>query len=207
MSKLKAYLIVLLLPLVSGCATIDEFLFDAHPDGTPIRQERAHETPVQSAPETVTAEPESVPEAANAQLEPEPTPVAEPVSEQLWVRITFKSGQTGLAPGARSALMKAAGKFKSQQNDQRIAVRGYCDDEPIGGYDGKQKSAHHYDSQLTLSQARADSVRDVLIKAGITSDKITATGHGATAFIADNATVEGRNKNRRVDIYLLGNQQ
>jgi len=55
-----------------------------------------------------------------------------------------------------------------------------------------------------LSQARADMVKDVLVKAGISSEIINARGYGASGFIADNATAEGRDKNRRVDIFLLG---
>jgi len=213
MSRLKVYLIVLLLPLISGCATIDEYLFDAHPDGTPIGHERTADTvvasPAQATPdadanEQAMREEEARREAA-ARAQKEEERKAAQMQGQLWVRVTFKSGRTGLAENARRALSKAAGKFLSQGTGQSIAVRGYCDDEPIGGYDGKRKSAHRHDSQLALSKARADSVRDILVKAGIAADKVTATGFGATDFIADNATVEGRNKNRRVDIFLLDN--
>ncbi|PJA30892.1 MAG: hypothetical protein CO187_10970 [Zetaproteobacteria bacterium CG_4_9_14_3_um_filter_53_7] len=215
MSRLKILFVVLLLPLVSSCTTIDEFLFDAHPDGTPVSHDRAGASTVASA--TVSEDPaleaekaraaeaavrEAEARRAAAESKKQP-PVAEVPNEQLWVRVAFKPGQTVLAKDARAALTDAAGKFLSLNSGQSIAVRGYCDEEPIGGYDGKQKSSHKYDSQLALSQARADAIKDVLVKAGIASDRVTAAGFGATEFIADNATVDGRNKNRRVDIYLL----
>ncbi|OIO74825.1 MAG: hypothetical protein AUJ57_01570 [Zetaproteobacteria bacterium CG1_02_53_45] len=212
MSRLKLFFIVLLLPLVSSCTTIDEFLFDAYPDGSPVSQQRAEPGPVAAsadpareaekarAAEAAVREAEARRAAAESKLQP---PVAEQPQEQLWVRVAFKPGQTRLADDARAALTNAAGKFLSLNSGQKIEVRGYCDDEPIGGYDGKQKSSHQYDTQLALSQARAEAIRDVLVKAGISADMITAAGYGATLFIAENTTVEGRNKNRRVDIYLL----
>jgi len=66
----------------------------------------------------------------------------------------------------------------------------------------------HTDSQgrdktnLKLSQRRADSVRNYLIKKGITSDRMTAKGYGATVPIADNRTTDGRAQNRRVEFVI-----
>jgi len=203
MSKWK--LCILLLPMLSACATIDAFLFDAHPDGTPITH---HDDPVVVSSnaelrEAVRNEQAEL-EAIKAQKDAEQVvAAAEQVKEQLWVRVTFKPGQTAMAAQARRELSKVAMKFSGQNSKQHLAVRGYCDEEPIGGYDGKQRSAHRYSSQLALSQARADSVKEVLVKAGIPAAIISTAGYGATGFIADNATVEGRDKNRRVDIFLL----
>lgn len=50
-----------------------------------------------------------------------------------------------------------------------------------------------------LSQARADAVKNVLINEyGIDAGRLTATGYGSSEPVADNATAEGRAKNRRV---------
>jgi OOP family OmpA-OmpF porin len=53
-----------------------------------------------------------------------------------------------------------------------------------------------------LSLARAETVRDQLIAAGIAAERITARGLGPAEPIADNATAEGRQKNRRVEVML-----
>jgi OmpA-OmpF porin, OOP family len=58
---------------------------------------------------------------------------------------------------------------------------------------------------LTLSQHRAESVRDYLISKGISPAVLTAVGYGKTRPIADNKTAEGRAKNRRVVMVVLDN--
>ena len=55
-----------------------------------------------------------------------------------------------------------------------------------------------------LSQRRAIAVREVLIQMGVTSTRITAVGYGEDQPIADNATAEGRAKNRRVELHRAG---
>lgn len=54
-----------------------------------------------------------------------------------------------------------------------------------------------------LTQARADSARAALIKAGVPSKQITARGFGEEHPIADNATEEGRAKNRRIGVLVV----
>lgn len=127
----------------------------------------------------------------------------QPMQEQLWIRVPFKSGYTSVARKMRKALTDVAGKFLAEPRRQSLVVRGFCDAEPIGGYDGKHQSHHRFKTQLALSQKRAQTVADVLIKAGIHRDLIQVEGYGANYFIADNDTVAGRNKNRRVDVFLL----
>ena len=56
----------------------------------------------------------------------------------------------------------------------------------------------------TLSQNRADAVRDALIKAGIDASRITAKGYGEEIPIATNDTDAGRAKNRRIEIRVVG---
>ncbi len=51
-----------------------------------------------------------------------------------------------------------------------------------------------------LSQKRADSIKEYFVKQGIDAGRITATGYGSEQPIGDNKTVEGRAKNRRVEM-------
>ena len=57
---------------------------------------------------------------------------------------------------------------------------------------------------MSLSKLRAASVRDYLISKGVDASKIITTGKGETKPIASNETKEGRAKNRRVEIQVLG---
>src|SRR5690606_19345422 len=57
---------------------------------------------------------------------------------------------------------------------------------------------------LKLSENRAKSVRNFLLENGITPNRITAKGFGATRPIADNNTEEGRAMNRRTEIKITG---
>jgi len=125
-------------------------------------------------------------------------------NDRLWVTVSFRSGYMELTRQSRSALKRLAEKFLSKSRVQTIDVRGYTDDEPIGGYANNRHTPRHpYSSNLELSQARADNVASALIKAGISDAIVHAEGFGASNFAADNATAEGRAKNRRAEIHLV----
>ena len=53
-----------------------------------------------------------------------------------------------------------------------------------------------------LSERRAASVKDVLVKSGIEADRLTTVGYGESRPVASNDTEEGRAKNRRVSIVV-----
>ena len=71
----------------------------------------------------------------------------------------------------------------------KVAVNGYTDNQ---GSDA---------TSLPLSQARATSVRDMLVAAGVTNP-IAATGFGSANPVGDNSTDAGRAANRRVEIVI-----
>ncbi|WP_095999849.1 OmpA family protein [Mobilicoccus massiliensis] len=52
----------------------------------------------------------------------------------------------------------------------------------------------------TVSQRRADAVREILVQAGVPGQIVTAKGYGSSRPVADNATAEGQAANRRVEI-------
>ncbi len=124
--------------------------------------------------------------------------------EKLWQRVAFKSGRTVLDKSLTKSLRNTAGKYLAAPCMRKLVVRGFCDGEPIGGYGGKHKSRHGFKNQIALSKARAQAVADVLIDAGIKRNMIQVEAYGASNFIASNATLSGRNKNRRVDVFLVG---
>jgi outer membrane protein OmpA-like peptidoglycan-associated protein len=56
---------------------------------------------------------------------------------------------------------------------------------------------------VTLSQRRADAVRDALIKFGAAPDMLVAKRHGSADPIASNDTPEGRKRNRRIKHHIV----
>ena len=71
-----------------------------------------------------------------------------------------------------------------------LSIEGHTDNQ------GK-KSANQI-----LSQRRADTIKDYLIKQGVDGSRLTATGYGQSQPIDTNASEEGRAKNRRVDLTI-----
>ena len=56
----------------------------------------------------------------------------------------------------------------------------------------------------TLSEQRANAVRNYLINQGLDTGSVSAQGLGMNNPVADNATAEGRQKNRRIEIIVSG---
>jgi outer membrane protein OmpA-like peptidoglycan-associated protein len=57
-------------------------------------------------------------------------------------------------------------------------------------------------ANLELSERRGMSVRDALMKMGVTNDRIQVKGYGESFPVAGNDSVSGRQMNRRVEIVL-----
>lgn len=68
--------------------------------------------------------------------------------------------------------------------------------------EGHTDSRGDADMNKALSLARATAVRDALTRFGVEAGRVGATGFGATQPIADNATSDGRAKNRRIAITI-----
>jgi len=58
------------------------------------------------------------------------------------------------------------------------------------------------ESNLILSQNRANNVKNYLVNNGIRSDRIDSKGYGETQPIAENITEEGKQKNRRTEVRI-----
>jgi len=70
----------------------------------------------------------------------------------------------------------------------------------IGGHTDSDGSDEH---NQVLSERRAGSVRNYLIKRGIAPERIFAHGYGETTPVADNITPAGKKLNRRTEITIL----
>ncbi len=105
--------------------------------------------------------------------------------------VLFTSGKAVLQPGAREKLSKLSGILLAYPGPYTLAIGGHTDSVGSDVLNDK------------LSQARAESVRNYLLEAGIAALHLTsATGYGKHQPVADNATAEGRAKNRRVEIVI-----
>ena len=142
-------------------------------------------------------------EAARLQAEEEARSQAVP-ADRLWVTVSVRPGFRRLTKQTHDTLAKLAAQFMSRPRAETLEIRGYTDDEPVGGYEGnRRKPTHPFKTNIALSEARARSVANALIEAGIPKDKIRVQGYGAKDFIAGNKTVKGRAQNRRVEIHLI----
>lgn len=70
----------------------------------------------------------------------------------------------------------------------------------IGGY---TDNVGKHDINMKLSQARANTVRNYLIKKGISQNRVKAKGYGDTQPVAPNDTEEGRKQNRRTEVNII----
>ncbi|MBX9297747.1 flagellar motor protein MotD [Chromobacterium piscinae] len=81
--------------------------------------------------------------------------------------------------------------------DNAIKVEGFTDDAPI--------RTPAFPSNWELSAARAGGVVRLFQENGIAAQRMVAVGHGANLPVADNATSEGRARNRRVTVSVQAN--
>ena len=123
---------------------------------------------------------------------PAPKPPA-PVSQKVTFAADafFDFNKSVLKPEAKAKLDDLVGKLKGISLEVIIAV-GHTD--AIGGDAYNQK----------LSVRRAESVKAYLVTKGIEPNRIYTEGKGKKQPVADNKTNEGRAKNRRVEIEVVG---
>lgn len=112
-------------------------------------------------------------------------------------RVLFDSGEATLKPEGMQVLQQVAGVLAGFTNRQ-IQVFGHTDNVPI---------RVRYASNWELSTARAvAAVRFLSEKAGVDPHRLSAVGCGEFQPLADNATPEGRARNRRIALVVLPEQ-
>jgi OOP family OmpA-OmpF porin len=85
----------------------------------------------------------------------------------------------------------------------RIALTLLEDTKLIIEIGGHTDNVGSNESNLKLSQDRADSVREYLIGKGIEPDRVASKGYGEAKPVASNTTPEGQQQNRRVEFTIL----
>ena len=105
----------------------------------------------------------------------------------------FDFDKADLKPEGKEQLKKYRDEVQAEMSRaDKIKITGYTDN--IGAKDYNMK----------LSQRRAEAVRDYLASLGVDPKKMEVSGVGEAQPVADNSTKEGRAKNRRVEVEVIG---
>jgi flagellar motor protein MotB len=112
--------------------------------------------------------------------------------------ITFQPGHADLNDKAQQTLGRVVRAVNEMKGLGRIRVEGHTDSDPI------RKSGFKNNEELSL--ARANTVQNFLIAQGIDESLLEVVGYGDKQPAASNATKEGKARNRRVEIILLGGE-
>ncbi|MDZ7593680.1 MAG: OmpA family protein [Thiobacillus sp.] len=143
------------------------------------------------APEQVAAaEPVAAPAPAPAYVAPVVAPQPAAPQKLVLEGVNFDFDKATLRQEDVSDLDKNVEALKAW-GDVNIEVAGHTDSMGSDAYN------------MRLSQQRAEAVRNFLISRGVAADRLTAKGYGESQPVADNATEEGRFKNRRVELIPL----
>ncbi|MPY92246.1 MAG: OmpA family protein [Acidimicrobiia bacterium] len=102
----------------------------------------------------------------------------------------FKPDTTSLDQDGLGLLDRVAAELRAHPGI-RVEVAGHTDTNGTP------------DSNLRISQQRAEAVRDRLVAEGIEPARLVATGYGQARPRAANDTVEGRALNRRIEFNVL----
>ncbi len=114
------------------------------------------------------------------------------VDTSIWFsfdRLLFETGSSTLKPDSQEQLKNIA-EIMNAYPAVEIKLGGYTD------------TTGDPQSNLKLSQDRADSVKQQLVGLGVAENRIVAEGYGQEHPVATNDTEEGRAKNRRIDILV-----
>lgn len=115
------------------------------------------------------------------------------VEVEMNTSILYSSGSAAVQEAALPVLRTLAKILKGKSYN--IQVEGFTDNVPI--------KTENFPSNWELSASRAASVVHVFTDEGVAPERMSAIGFGEYRPVADNASEEGRNKNRRVTVVVL----
>jgi OmpA-OmpF porin, OOP family len=144
-------------------------------------------------PDLVPKKAAPAPAAAAAAPAAKPAPPPVPKVEKVTLRgdTLFDFDKSVVKPEGKVVLDRLADQAKAMNLEVIIAV-GHADWTGPAAYNQK------------LSERRAEAVKAYLVSKGIPAAKIFTEGKGETQPVADNRTREGRSKNRRVEVEVVG---
>jgi outer membrane protein OmpA-like peptidoglycan-associated protein len=105
--------------------------------------------------------------------------------------INFPSGSAEVPARMAAFLQNAADDLRQLPTGHVLEIAGYTD------------NTGNSEENIALSQRRAESVREALVKDGVNPDMLIAKGYGSADPIASNDTPEGRLRNRRIEYHIL----
>jgi len=113
--------------------------------------------------------------------------------------VLFPSGSVVVDANGRKILANVA-KSLTKASDNPIRIVGHTDSLPVG-----ETLKARFTDNWELSSARAAAVARLLVWGnGIAQDRIQIEGRGAADPVADNRSEEGRDQNRRIEIFIAG---
>lgn len=108
--------------------------------------------------------------------------------------VQFEINKADLTSQGKATLDKMSEVFV-EYDDTNILVEGHTDSSGRDEYN------------MTLSQKRAETVTNYLVSKGVSKDRLTTKWYGETQPKYDNATEEGRVKNRRVELGIVASEE
>lgn len=158
-------------------------------------------TDLQKEKEAVTHASKSLEDEMRSQLESKDVTISKlqgKLTVNIVDRVMFDSGEAVLKPDGQVVMQKIA-TILQEHPQLAIHVIGHTDNVPIS-----QKAQNRFASNWELSTARAlAAVHFLTERAGVDPKRVGAVGYGEFRPVADNATAEGRAKNRRIAITIL----
>ena len=121
--------------------------------------------------------------------------------EQKMVQVKLDEQLSGKIIEFATASDQLTDKGKAVLDGLVPILKGTTDSLEIGGHtDNAGKPA----ANLSLSQRRAETVKKYLVGKGLDANRFTTKGYGQEKPIADNATEEGKQRNRRIEFQVTG---
>ena len=130
---------------------------------------------------------------------PSPAPAAATATAPTSEKVTFEADtffdfdKSALKPAGKAKLEDLVSKLKGTDIEVVVAT-GHTDHTGTDAYN------------LKLSMRRANAVKAFLVSKGLPADRVFTEGKGESKPVASNKTAEGRAKNRRVEVEVVGNR-
>lgn len=149
---------------------------------------RAQQAPAEPAPASAPA-PVSAPESAPVAATPATPNV--PGLSSVSAQVLFDFDSDAIRAGATDTLEALLAKARANGDIAEVRLDGHTDSAGSDGYN------------QGLSKRRAASVARYLADHGVAAGALSEQGHGESQPVADNASAQGRQRNRRVEITII----